>query len=68
MFSLEVGAVKSSPSLVDVAWDAIWLSLATNAAAATAACISSEDGGVPQVRAHPLPSLLPHVLHGGDDG
>ena len=54
-------------SVVDVAWGAVRLQLATNAAAATAALTSGEVEGVSQVVAQPL-SKLPQVLSRGDGG
>ena len=53
------GVPQSSFSVVDVAWDTVWLSLAINAAAATADLFSSKARGVSQVVTHPLPSELP---------
>ena len=67
MFSMVEGSSQSSSSVVDVAWGAVWLPLDTNAAAATAALISGDAGGVFQVTAQPL-SKLPQSLFRGDDG
>ena len=65
MFSMTEGAPQSSSSVVGVAWGADWLSLSINAAAATAALISGEDGGMSQVVAQSL-SKLPQALSRGD--
>ena len=67
MFPIKVGTVQSSSSVADVAWGAVWLSLATITAAATATLISGDAGGVSQVVAQPL-SKLSQVLSRGDDG
>ena len=65
MFSMTEGAPQSSSSVVNVTCGAVSLSLATNAAAATAVLTSGEDGGVSQVVAQPL-SKVPQALSRGD--